>query len=86
MKQNIFLILFSAMGFYSYCQVGIGTENPSGIFHIDGSQDNPATGTPNASQQNNDFIVTPEGNTGIGTTTPTRKLEIVTPTSPALRI
>lgn len=48
-------------------QVGINTENPLGAFHIDGSKDNATS--PTAAQQANDFIVTPAGSTGIGTTT-----------------
>ncbi len=67
-------------------QVGINTNNPQGIFHVDGSNDNNKTGAPTTIQQQNDFIVTANGNLGIGTTSPTRKLEIVSPTSPALRI
>ncbi|WBV53814.1 hypothetical protein [Chryseobacterium gambrini] len=60
----------------AYSQVGINTQNPRGIFHIDGNKNNPSTGDPSASQQKDDFIVLSSGNVGIGTATPSRKLEI----------
>ncbi len=69
-----------------YSQVGINTTNPQGVFNVDGKKDNPTTGVPNVLQQSNDLVVTSDGNVGIGTTTPTRKLEIVSTTSPALRL
>ncbi len=53
-----------------YSQVGINTSNPKGIFHVDGSKDNPSTGNPTAAQQANDFVVTSSGNVGIGTNSP----------------
>lgn len=59
-----------------YAQVGVNTTNPQGMFHIDGAKDNPATGTPNTTQVANDFVVIPTGNVGLGTTTPSTKLEI----------
>lgn len=87
MKKNLFsiFVLFT-FSINAFGQIGINTTNPQGTFHVDGAKDNQATGAPTASQQNNDFVVTSVGNVGIGTTTPTRKLEIVSPTSPALRI
>lgn len=75
MKQlSIFFSLLSSGMIFS--QVGINTANPQGTFHVDGGKDNIATGIPTAVQQSNDFIVTPAGNVGIGTTTPAVKLEI----------
>jgi len=59
-----------------YGQVGINTTNPQGIFHIDGGKDNPPTGVPDISQQSNDVVVTSSGQLGVGTTTPTAKLEL----------
>jgi hypothetical protein len=53
------LIAFAiSSSFLTYAQVGIGTQNPQTTFHIDGSKDNPATGTPSTVQQDNDFSVT----------------------------
>lgn len=43
-------------------QVGVNTQNPQGIFHVDGTKDNNASGAPTVAQQANDFIVTPLGN------------------------
>ncbi|MDR4953622.1 hypothetical protein REB14_15695 [Chryseobacterium sp. ES2] len=64
MLLNVFLVS------WLYSQVGINTANPQGIFHIDGSKDNPATGVPTALQQANDFVVTPTGSVGVGTVSP----------------
>jgi hypothetical protein len=54
----------------SWSQVGINTQNPQGVFNIDGNTSatttNPATGAPTAAQLADDFIVTASGSTGIG--------------------
>lgn len=61
-------------------QVGINTNNPKGIFHIN-SAANAATLVAD------DVIVLPNGNVGLGTLSPTEKLHIeVAPGQPALRI
>lgn len=59
-----------------FAQVGVNTTNPQGSFHIDGAKDNPTTGAPSTTQQANDVVVTSSGNIGVGTTTPTVKLEV----------
>lgn len=59
-------------------QVGINTNNPQAVFHVDGGKDNSTTGTSTVAQQANDFVVTSLGNVGIGTDTPSQKLEINT--------
>ncbi|WP_390454831.1 hypothetical protein [Chryseobacterium sp. Alg-005] len=64
---------FSALYF---AQVGINTSAPQTTFHIDGAKDNPASGTPTATQQTNDFTVTNNGKVGIGTITPTENLDV----------
>ncbi|CAI8704152.1 hypothetical protein [Chryseobacterium sp. IT-36CA2] len=64
-----------------FSQVGINTTNPQGTFHVDGAKDNASTGAPTVSQQANDFVVTSAGNVGIGTVSPTNKLEIVSGTA-----
>ena len=56
--------------------MGINTNTPQGIFNIDGGKDN--ANPPTATQQLNDLVVLPNGNMGLGTTTPTTKLDIVT--------
>lgn len=72
-KILLFSILFNFY-FLAQGQVGINTKNPSGIFHIDGKGDNSNPITTN--EANNDFIVTSEGNVGIGTIAPQKKLTI----------
>jgi hypothetical protein len=77
MKNTLFTILAITIGSFAFGQVGINTENPQGIFNIDGGKDNPTTGSAHtAAQQLNDFIVTAEGNVGIGTITPTQSLDV----------
>lgn len=85
MKNTIVLstLLFSA---FAFGQVGVNTQNPQGTFHIDGAKDNPSTGTPSILQQANDVIINSSGNLGIGTTTPSTKVEITKTTSGAVKI
>ncbi|MEN4762327.1 MULTISPECIES: hypothetical protein [unclassified Chryseobacterium] len=76
MKQKIILICSLVASGISLAQVGINTSNPQGTFHVDGAKDNNNSGAPTAAQQANDVIITNTGNLGIGTTTPTAKVEI----------
>jgi hypothetical protein len=69
----VFALIFST---FASAQVGIGTQNPQGIFNIDGAKNNATSGAPTAAQQNDDFVVTAAGNVGIGLTTPTNKLDV----------
>ncbi len=79
MIKKLILLLSIFLFTYSYSQVGIETSFPKGALHIDGNKDNPkdATSTISNVQQSNDFIISQtNGNVGIGTTSPTTKLEI----------
>lgn len=76
MKKNVLILMMTLSGTFAFSQVGVNTQNPQTIFHIDGAKDNPATGTPSAAQQTNDFVVTAGGNVGVGTTAPTTRLDI----------
>ncbi len=76
MKKKVTLLCSLIAFGVSFAQVGINTSNPQGAFHVDGAKDNNSTGAPTAAQQLNDLIVTNAGNIGIGTTTPTSKMEI----------
>lgn len=55
---------------------GIGTRNPQGLLHVDGAKDNPATGTPSATQVTNDVIVTNTGFVGVGVLAPKVPLDM----------
>lgn len=68
--KKIFITVGIFLYSFVFTQVGISTTNPQGVFHVDGGKDNPATGTPSAIQQINDFVVTSTGKVGIGTIQP----------------
>lgn len=68
--KKLILCIIVCISTAIYSQVGINTLNPQGTFHVDGGKDNPSTGIPSMMQQTNDFIVTPTGRVGIGTTEP----------------
>ncbi|SFZ96778.1 hypothetical protein SAMN05216324_1269 [Chryseobacterium limigenitum] len=81
MNKEIHRILLLSM-FYGYgglvsAQTGIGTSNPQGAFHVDGSKDNAAVGTPTATQVANDFIINKTtGFIGVGVLNPQVKLDM----------
>ncbi|UKB78335.1 hypothetical protein [Chryseobacterium sp. MEBOG07] len=83
MKKNIYCVSFLLLFYTLKAQIGINTPNPQAILHVDGAKDNTATGVPTIAQQANDFVVTATGRIGIGTTTPSQKLEIQTGGTPA---
>jgi len=67
MKKNIYTTAIAlTISSLAWSQVGINTQNPQGIFNIDGAKNNAATGAPTATQMADDFIVTASGSTGIG--------------------
>jgi hypothetical protein len=87
MKKNTIILLLLVAGNTSvFAQIGINTGNPQVQFHVDGAKDNAATGVPTAAQQANDFAVTSTGNVGVGTVTPSTKVDIISPTAGALKI
>lgn len=59
-------------------QIGINTELPQTLLHIDAKSNNSIVGAPTAAEVLDDVVVTSEGNIGVGTITPKRKLHIVT--------
>lgn len=78
------------LGFYFFftstitlAQVGINTPNPQGTFHVDGNKNNSQSGVPSAAETTDDFVVTKTGNVGVGTLTPSVKLDISTTGTPA---
>lgn len=70
MKKKLISLAVALLSSLAFGQVGINTLNPQGIFNVDGAKDNSTTGTPTIPQQANDFVVTPSGSTGIGTSQP----------------
>ena len=76
-KLLLVVLMANVAAFAQVRGVGINTENPQGIFNIDGGKDNPTTGSAHTTaQQENDFTVLTNGNTGIGTVVPTQNLHI----------
>ncbi len=66
---SIFTLLFSSLFFG---QVGIQTDNPQGIFHVDAMKNNSPV-----IQENDDFVVkNSTGNVGIGILNPDNKLHV----------
>jgi hypothetical protein len=76
MKQLILFLFSFLMSSLLSAQVGINTNNPLAVFHIDGDGLNSAT--PTATEQLNDVVITKDGNIGIGIINPTNKLSINT--------
>lgn len=78
MRKYIFtctlLVLFNSA--FLCAQVGINTQSPYGILHIDGGGDNPPSGVPGTIQVANDIVVEAQGNMGVGTLTPTARLHL----------
>lgn len=80
MKKYTLLFSLAFFSNYTYSQVGINTENPQKLFHIDGAMssdtENPTVGMPTAAQQIDDFVVTTQGDVSAGTINPRGKLEL----------
>jgi len=82
MKKRIHIALLFLGGLYVCvdhvsAQIGIGTSNPQGALHVDGTKDNPANGTPSAAQISNDFIINKTtGFIGVGVLSPQVKLDM----------
>lgn len=74
MKKKSLILFLLAISIMGYAQVGIKTLDPKGIFHVDGMGDNGSVTNP--TQIDNDFIVTDDGNVGIGTLTPRARLDL----------
>jgi hypothetical protein len=67
--------------------VGIQTENPKGVLHIDAAANNPSTGNISDTQATDDVVIDTLGRVGAGVTAPKAKLHIYSATGGgALRI
>ncbi|WP_413533216.1 hypothetical protein [Empedobacter brevis] len=60
---------------YSYAQVGINTEYPTGIFMVDGKADNKSL-TPSINEISNDVKILENANLGIGVENPSVSIDI----------
>lgn len=76
MIKSFYITIFLIITTLTYGQVGVNTENPRQIFHIDGQNDNPSTGSIDTENQANDFVVTEEGKVGIGNIKPSVSLDV----------
>lgn len=77
-KYRVFIINFIGLftlNLMCYSQIGINTDNPKALLHIDGAKNNPSTGMVSSSLLLDDVIVDNDGNVGLGAI-PTVKLEI----------
>jgi len=90
MKKILLLIIINIFIQDIYAQVGINTENPKKLLHIDGAATvatkNPATGNISALQASDDVVITNDGNIGIGILDPEAKVDILSSSSGALKI
>lgn len=81
MRITFFLATVIASSIYSTfirSQIGIQTDFPRTLFHIDGAKDNPQNSTSaiTAAQQQNDIVIDSNGRLGVGTISPEAKLDI----------
>lgn len=74
MKKHFMILMFLFTTISLFSQVGINTEIPQGMLHVDGKKDNQSP--PTTEQAGNDFVVTTNGNVGVGTITPAVKLDL----------
>lgn len=66
-----------------FCQaLSVNTPNPIGIFHVDGQGDNKGELNLTDARQANDFVITKQGNVGIGTVFTSNKLRISSSSDP----
>ncbi|SHG28895.1 hypothetical protein [Dysgonomonas macrotermitis] len=72
MKKKILLLMGVFLLGITNAQVGINTQNPLGVFHIDPKGDTSAIGVNDL----DDFIVTNDGKVGIGTSNPQTTLDV----------
>jgi hypothetical protein len=90
--KRIFTLGLLCCGLFTTAQaqteaVGINTENPKGVLHIDGAANNPLSGTISAVQAADDVVVDTLGRMGIGVAAPKAKVHIYSDTpGEAIRI
>ncbi|MGJ1263384.1 hypothetical protein [Sphingobacterium spiritivorum] len=67
----LLLLWISGLATLQAQQTGVNTKNPQAVLHVDAKKDNNPT-----VQEADDFVVTSAGSVGIGTISPTHKLDI----------
>lgn len=74
MKKKVFLLMgIFTIGISVLAQVGINTQNPLGVFHVDPKANTNTAGT---SGTDDDVIVKADGKVGLGTVNPTKTLDV----------
>ena len=85
MKKLILLLVVILFSIDGKSQIGVNTENPKSLLHIDGASSpattNPATGSVTSAQAVDDVVIDNSGNIGIGKLSPTTKVDIETSTA-----
>ncbi|NDW08117.1 hypothetical protein [Dysgonomonas sp. 520] len=71
-KSSLILLIFLAVTALK-AQVGVNTESPQGVFHIDAARN--TSGNTNVAD---DVVVDAQGRVGVGTNNPTNKLSVFT--------
>lgn len=73
MRRYLFLAIIVCLGHELSAQIGINTESPQKLFHVDAKRN--TSGSTNVAD---DVVVDNNGNVGVGTISPTAKLHIET--------
>jgi hypothetical protein len=82
----IFLLCLVAVSGPLSAQVGINTEDPQGLLHVDAKSNTVVVNSNNVLNAEDDVVVTPQGRIGVGTTDPQARLDIRSATPGAIRI
>jgi hypothetical protein len=80
MEKYLLLLINLLTTVTLFSQVGVNTQNPQQVFHVDGKSTtattNPTTGVPTTAQQIDDVVITNQGRVGIGTVYPSQSLDV----------
>ncbi|MDR0194080.1 MAG: hypothetical protein LBI73_03065 [Myroides sp.] len=76
MKKYLVVIIAFLYSSYCFSQVGVNATLPLHPVHVDAKGNNPKDKLPNAVEAEDDFVITKEGNVGIGIINPSEKLEV----------
>ncbi|WP_121966412.1 hypothetical protein [Myroides sp. N17-2] len=76
MKIKIIVLLITLYSACSIAQVGVNNKLPLHPFHLDGKGNNLSTANPTPDEANDDFVITKDGNIGIGVFNPSVRLEV----------